>query len=227
MRRLILLAFACLLAACSSRPVATEAPEPWYEREIREFETADRERPPAPGSVVFVGSSSIRMWTTLERDMAPAPVLNRGFGGSTTPEVLAVMDRIVLPCRPAAIVYYCGDNDLADPGASPESAARGFVEFAERVHARSPGTPVLYLAIKPSPARWARWPAMREANAMVAAYAEATAGVEFVDVATCLLGADGEPNPACYAEDALHLSEAGYAAWTRVVRPGVMAALTP
>jgi lysophospholipase L1-like esterase len=220
--RLILLAFASLLAACVSSPPPTEAP--WYEPEIRAFEAADRENPVRPGQVLFVGSSSVRMWGTLAEDMAPAPVLNRGFGGSKTPDVLAVTDRVVLPCRPGVIVYYCGDNDLADPGSAPERAAEGFIAFARRVRARLPGTPILYLSIKPSPARWARWPAMREANALVAAYAEAMPGVEFVDVATCLLGADGTPNPAYYAEDALHLSEAGYAQWTRVLRPRVLEA---
>jgi len=101
----------------SSAPTATASPAapaatPWYEPEIAAFEAADKASPPPPGQVLFIGSSSIRMWTTLATDMSPVPVLNRGFGGSKTGEVLAVFERIVLPCSPRVIVYYCGDNDL-------------------------------------------------------------------------------------------------------------------
>ncbi|MEZ6318479.1 MAG: GDSL-type esterase/lipase family protein, partial [Phycisphaerales bacterium] len=196
-----------------------------YEPEIAGFEAADAASPPAPGQVLFIGSSSIRMWKTLADDMAPAAVLNRGFGGSKTPEVLAVMDRIVYPYDPAAIVYYCGDNDLGDSNTDSAAAADGFITFAERVHERWPGVPILYLSIKPSLARWSNWAAMDRANALVAGYAADTEGVEFVDVGSCLLGPSGAPQPTLYVEDGLHLSPEGYARWTVIVRPRVLAAL--
>lgn len=222
-----------LLASCASSPRggwdASQFPEPrlgeWHEREVAAFEAADAESMPEPGQVLGIGSSSIRMWKTLGDDMAPAPVLNRGFGGSTTPEVLAVIDRIVLPYEPAAIVYYCGDNDLGTENTDSRSAAGGFVAFAERVHQEMPGTPILYLAIKPSIARWNNWPAMAEANRMVAQYAAKVDGVEYIDVATCLLGEDGRPDPALFLGDGLHLNADGYARWTAVLRPKLHAAL--
>lgn len=208
-------------AEASSPPVQPA----WYESEIVAYETADAESPPAPGRVLFIGSSSIRMWKTLEEDMAPAPVINRGFGGSKTPEVLAVMDRIVYPYKPAAIVYYCGDNDLGETNTDSRAAADGFIAFAERVHQRWADTPVLYLAIKPSLARWGNWAAMERANAMVAEYAALHEHVEFVDVASCLLGPDGSPDPSVYLGDGLHLNAEGYARWAEVVRPRVLAAV--
>ncbi|MFG0259146.1 MAG: hypothetical protein ACF8LK_02245, partial [Phycisphaerales bacterium JB041] len=94
------------------RAPESAVPDAWYEREIWAFEAADRADPPEPGRVLFIGSSSFRLWKTLEADMVPVPVLNRGFGGSKTGEVLAVFDRIVVPYAPSVIVYYCGDNDL-------------------------------------------------------------------------------------------------------------------
>lgn len=224
----------CVLAsaACHSSPPASKAQppaarmtdtaataaEPWYESEIRAFEAADHDHPPAPGQILFTGSSSVRMWTTLARDMAPWPVLNRGFGGSKTGEVLDVIDRIVLPYQPSMIVYYCGDNDLGDTNTDSAAAAQGFITFCERVHAKQPSTQILYLSIKPSLARWMNWEAMRRANKLVADYANKTPNVSFVDVASCLLSPDGTPNHTFFASDGLHLNEAGYARWTAIVR---------
>lgn len=231
------------LCACASArdgareapPPAPEAPppalaaperaavEPWYEPEIRAFEQADREHPPAAGQVLFVGSSTIRMWDGLEADLGQ-PVLKRGFGGSKTREVLAVAERIVFPCRPATIVYYCGDNDLGTDNRDAAGTAQGFIEFAELARRRLPGVRILYLSIKPSIARWSNWPAMAEANALVQRYAEATEGVEFVDLAPTLLGPDGRPDPTLFLADGLHLDRAGYARWAEVVRARLQAA---
>lgn len=221
-----LLLTACTTPQAAKAPVAQQAtPQPWYENEIRAFEAADRDNPPEPGQVLFTGSSSIRMWSTLADDMAPARVLNRGFGGSRTPEVLDVMDRIVFPYHPAAIAYYCGDNDLGDNNTDSLSAAVGFITFAERVHARQPGTPILYLSIKPSIARWKNWPAMDRANKIVANYAAHNDAVEFLDLGPCLLGPDGTPDPALFRDDGLHLNATGYARWTQIVRPRVLKAI--
>lgn len=216
-----------VLASCTATPRRqVEAKlDPWHVGEIEAFEAADRASPPGPGRVLFIGSSSVRMWATLPEDMGPASVLNRGFGGSKTPEVLAVMDRIVFPYEPSAIVYYCGDNDLGETNTDSEAAAMGFIRFAERVHARSPGTPILYMSIKPSLARWRNWAAMERANAIVERYADRHDDVTYMDLATCLLGPDGEPDPGLYLDDGLHLNERGYARWTAIVRPRVLAAV--
>ncbi len=241
MIRRLAVSFACLfaLAGCASThrgegsspdpSIASgpgpQASEPWYEQAVREFQEADRAHPPAPGQVLFIGSSSIRVWSTLAKDMAPWPVLNRGFGGSKTGEVLMVMDRIVLPYEPSVIVYYCGDNDLGDTNTDAAAAAEGFITFCERVHAKQPTTPILYMSIKPSLARWGNWPAMERANGIVAGYAATHGGVTFVDVSSCLLAPDGTPDPSMYVADGLHLTPAAYARWTAIVREHVGAAL--
>jgi lysophospholipase L1-like esterase len=219
------------IAACASQssdrvaaraePAGSIAPA-WYEQEIRAYEAADEAAMPEPGGVLFIGSSSIRMWKSLEADMDPLPVINRGFGGSKTHEVLAVFDRIVLPYEPRVIVYYCGDNDLGTDNTDSEAAAEGFIAFDGRARAEWPGVQVINIPIKPSLARWGNWEAMRRANEMVRAYCERTPGAVYVDTATPTLDASGEPDPAMFLEDGLHLSERGYEVWTSVVRPAVM-----
>jgi lysophospholipase L1-like esterase len=211
-------------ASQSSEPAPAAAEQPWYEPEIRTFEAADRASPPRSGMVLFVGSSSVRMWETLERDMAPAPVLKRGFGGSRTGEVLAVFDRIVRPYEPRVIVYYCGDNDLGTDNTDSEGAAEGFVTFDRRARELWPDVRVLYIAIKPSVARWRNWDAMRRANEIVRAYCERTPGAAYLDIATPMLGSDGTPDPSLFLGDGLHLNAKGYAVWTGVVRDPVVRA---
>lgn len=233
-RALALIALALLtLQACAPRQAstsapapATAAPAPWYEPEIQAFEAADRASPPRPGQVLFVGSSSIRLWSTLAQDMAPAPVLNRGFGGSQTPDVLAVFDRIVKLYNPSVIVYYCGDNDLGTTNTNAASAANGFIAFDQRARALWPNIRTLYIPIKPSLQRWNNWPAMQRANALVRDYCEATPNATYLDTVSSALTPDGTPDPATFMEDGLHLNAEGYRRWNAVVRPAVLIAWT-
>lgn len=219
-----LLIASCQGAQHTSAPptVAPAQPAPWYEAEIQAFEDRDSVMPPASGQVLFVGSSSIRMWKSLADDMRPMPVLNRGFGGSKTPEVLAVFDRIVLPYRPSIIVYYCGDNDLGADNTDSQAAADGFIAFAERVHQQWARVSVFYIAIKPSLARWNNWDAMHRANDIVRQYADEHDYVTFLDIATPVLTAGG-PRTDIFLGDGLHLNETGYQIWTGVIRPPVFA----
>ena len=191
----------------------------FWEPAIAAFEERDAASPPAPGSVLFVGSSSIRMWGTLERDMAPLPVLNRGFGGSHIAHVNHYASRIIVPNEPRAVVLYAGDNDLAAGSQkTPDSVLGDFRRTVEIVHGALPDTTVHFLAIKPSLARWERWPLMHEANEKIAAFAAETQGVEYIDVATPMLGPDGEPREDLFIVDGLHMSAAGYALWTSIVK---------
>jgi lysophospholipase L1-like esterase len=208
----------------SPPPVASASTEPWYEPEIRAFEAQDRALPRRADQVLFIGSSSIRKWTSLEADMWPVPVLNRGFGGSKTPDVLAVFDRAVTTHRPAVIVYYCGENDLGLDGTDAHAAAEGFFKFASRARELRPDVHVFYISIKPSLQRWKNWPAMQRTNDLVRTFCEMTPGMTFVDVEGEMLGADRKPDPSLFVEDGLHMNAKGYERWTRAIRQQVWTA---
>ncbi len=187
---------------------------------IAAFEERDRAEPPLPGTVVFTGSSSIRMWKMLAEDMHPLPVLNRGFGGSHLAHVNHYADRIVLPYAPRAVVLYAGDNDLAgNTGKTPESVLDDFREFVSLVHAKYPKAPVYFLAIKPSLRRIEQWPVMQRANELIGGFAGRTPRVEYLDIATPMLDADEKPRGELFLADGLHLNEVGYALWTSIVHP--------
>ena len=197
-------------------------PPEYFESEIRAFERADAADPPQPGQVLFLGSSSIRRWSSLERDMAPFRVLNRGFGGSQLEHVIHFFDRIVAPYKPRAIVLYEGDNDLAgDTGKDSDDVFEDFELFVTRVREALPETRVHFLSIKPSPTRWHRWSEMSAANQKIADWSKATKRLDYIDVASVLLGSDGRPRADFFLTDGIHLNPDGYRAWATIVRRAI------
>lgn len=210
-----------LIGCTAMAAVAAEAPGR-FDDEIRKFELLDQRQPPPARPILFTGSSSVRMWPRLEADFPGYTVLNRGFGGSTMAEQLHYFDRVVKRYRPRMIVIYQGDNDLSR-GMSPAEVAEDFVAFFDRVDTELPGTPVVLLAVKPSPDRRALLDAQRELNRRLEAFARHRKGVHYVDTFTPMLNRDGEPDPAWFKSDQLHLNDAGYALWA----PRVAAVLPP
>jgi lysophospholipase L1-like esterase len=229
---------AALLAGCATNTTGeplilrdvecvreSEGPSPdTWEPVIEEYETSDVANPPDPGSVVFVGSSSIWFWDTLSEDMAPMPVLNRGFGGSVIAHATHFADRIVLPYEPSAIVLYAGDNDIAF-GLSADCTLRDFEAFVAHIQAAAPGTPIYFISIKPSPARWALWEDMQRANLLIETRTTTRPALHFIDVSEAMLDEEGEPIEALFVEDGLHLNAAGYELWTSIIRPRLAADL--
>jgi lysophospholipase L1-like esterase len=195
-----------------------------WNAEIAAFQAGDRAHPPAPGAVLFIGSSSIRLWTSLAADFPGVRTLNRGFGGSEIDDSTYFADRIVAPYRPRAIVIYAGDNDLQD-GDSPAHVRDDFTAFVRKARAVDPGVPIAFIAIKPSVARKALLPKIREANALVRMYAATQPGVAYLDVFTPMLGKHGQPQSQWFIADGLHMNRQGYALWIGVVKPWLDATL--
>lgn len=212
-------AFACCFVApaWSGAQQADTSYRRW-ESDIRAFEMADSaQRPPAHG-VLFVGSSSIRLWETLASDFPGLPVFSRGFGGSQLHDVVHFAKRIVLPYAPRTVVVYAGDNDLAE-GRTPEQVAGDFKRLARAVHRSLPRTRIVFISVKPSLARWSIVDRMRRTNTLVRRYARSDKRIAYADVFTPMLGRDGKPRPELLAEDGLHMTPAGYQLWTSVVTP--------
>lgn len=188
-----------------------------WEDDIAAFEAADRAHPPARRGILFVGSSSIRLWTTLERDFQGLPVINRGFGGSQIREVTALVPRIVLPYEPRLIVFYCGTNDIASGDRTAAQAAADFTAFVSRVRAGLPAARIAFISAAPNPARWHLRRELRELNRRVRELARRTPRLDFIDVWTAMLGPDGRPRAGIFQDDQLHMNAKGYAIWTRIV----------
>ncbi len=177
------------------------------------------------GSVIFTGSSSIRLWRSLADDMAPLPVIRRGFGGAKMGDAVHYASRLVAAEAPAAIVVFVGTNDIVPGKVKPSSELlqdyRKLVSNIWQVHS---SVPIYYIAITPSPSRWSVWEHAQSTNAMIAEYIASESGLHYIDTGPLLLH-NGEPNPDNYVFDGLHLNVNGYAVWTNVIRKRLLADL--
>ena len=207
-------AFVCLPLAGASAPADTVKWEP----EIQAFERSDKTNPPPPNAVLFIGSSSIRMWTNVARDFPDHQVINRGFGGSQISDSVAFAERIVLPYRPRMIVFYAGGNDI-NAGKMPAEVFGDFQNFVKKVHAKLPATRIAYISSAPNPVRWAQVEKIRELNRLVQNFAKEDSRLAFIDVFSKMLGDDGRPRPEIFLEDRLHMNARGYRLWTESVQP--------
>lgn len=205
-----------LLGGCAVAPPpeveAIAPPTGRWAREMAAFEAQDLAAPTAPGGVLFVGSSSIRLWD-LEASFPGLHALNRGFGGSEMSDSVEHLDLLVLRHQPEVVVLYAGDNDV-NGGKSAERVAADFDAFLGRLRRALPETALVYISIKPSTSRWKLYPIMRDANARIRARCEADGRSVFLDVEPLLLGPDGTPRVELLREDGLHLNAEGYRAWT-------------
>ena len=207
------------------RMITSDDPKIWA-KQIDASKKQDQQHQPPENVIVFTGSSSIRFWKTLEQDMAPLPVINRGFGGAKIKQVTYYADQIVIPYHPGAIVLFAGTNDLGrfKPKTAKE-VFEGYVEFVETMRASLPQTPIYYIAITPTPSRWKTWPTVQEANQLIKAYTETDHQLHFIDMTNQYLGSDGRPKRDLYIWDRLHPSAKGYALWTSIIKPRLEADL--
>lgn len=188
-----------------------------WQTSLAAFAKSDQERHPAQDGVLFVGSSTIRMWSQMQQDFRQVPVIiNRGFGGSTMADCSTLVRELVIQYKPRQVMVYAGDNDLAE-GRSPADVLKSFMLFVQNVRAELPGTRIAYISIKPSPSRAALMPKIREANALIAGYVQTLPDTRYIDIFTPMLSADGQPRPELFLRDQLHLNDAGYRLWQSVI----------
>lgn len=204
-----------LLFAAHSNAQTYEREKIW-EQEINAFAEIDRRQTPPENAVLFVGSSSIRLWTNLRSDFPRLKIINRGFGGSRLEDVNFFFDRIVAPYKPRAIVLYAGENDVNDL-VEPETVAENYRKFARTVRETLPKTKIFYVSLKPSPSRWKLADAFRKTNKLIKAETEKDKLAQFVDVWTAMLNEKGEPREDIFVSDKLHMNEKGYAVWRGVL----------
>ncbi|WP_119153676.1 SGNH/GDSL hydrolase family protein [Caldimonas tepidiphila] len=218
MRSFLLVLLSALFLNAQAVPLADApgAAERWAES-FAGFDEADRRAPPPSGGVLFVGSSSIRMWDGLEASFGDGPpVIKRGFGGSQMADCARHLERLVTRYRPQQVFVYAGENDLAE-GRTPQQVLESFASFADGVQRALPGTRIVYLSIKPSPLREALLPQVREANRLIERHVAARPHLAYIDLHTPMLGADGRPRAELFGADRLHLNAQGYRLWQQLI----------
>jgi lysophospholipase L1-like esterase len=223
MKAIILLTLISLSLALPLRPVLGDEAnynhhsEKW-ETEIAAFEATDRTNPPPAHALLFVGSSTIRLWSTLATDFPDQPVINRGFGGSEVADSTHFAGRIIFPYAPKAIFFRAGGNDIA-AGGSPAAVFEDFKDFVAVVHAKLPDTDIYFISWNPTPSRWQNRDKEKIFNDLVKNFTTATPHLKYIEAADFVLGADGKPRPELFRADQLHFNAAGYKLLAQQVRP--------
>jgi lysophospholipase L1-like esterase len=180
-----------------------------FESEVTSLEAKLSQSPISSSPIVFYGSSSIRLWKSLQQDFSGYAVLNCGFGGSRLTDCVRYANRIVIPRKPSAIVIYAGDNDLAI-GTAPEKVFNSFQQLFAIFRSYSPSIPIAFVSVKPSPARLMFLDNILKFNRLVEDFLKAQPETEYIDVCSDMLGQDRKPIRALFVNDQIHLSAAGY-----------------
>jgi lysophospholipase L1-like esterase len=217
-KSLLLLIFLLVTSASFTQVKAPSSDSLKWEKSIKAFELDDLNKPPVQGGIEFVGSSSIRKWVSLEKDFQGYPVFNRGFGGSQIIDSYNYASRIIIPYAPRKIFFHAGDNDLAS-GKSPDQVYEDFIKLVTLIHSKLPKTAIYFISLKPSEKRWRLHLDEQIVNKSIEDYAKAHPFITYIDCYTMVSDAAGKPRPELFADDKLHLSEAGYKLLTEKVRP--------
>jgi lysophospholipase L1-like esterase len=194
-----------LLLACQDK----------WEADIRKFEEEDKKSPPPQEGIVFVGSSSIRLWKVKEA-FPDLPCVNRGFGGSEMADAAKYADRIVTPHKPKVVVVFSGGNDI-NGGKTPEQVADAAKDLVKKIHASLPKTKVYFISLFPNVKRAAQDEKCKEVNRLVQAFTKTDERLGYVDTRSKMENSEGKARPELLREDGLHMNDAGYKIWNEMV----------
>lgn len=220
MMKRILLSTLIVLSACSPLKKYSELPEvKKWEGDIEKFEQLDISKSYPSDAIMFTGSSSIRLWSTLGQDMRPYNVIQRGFGGCRLSDFAVYADRILYPheCK-AIVIYVANDITGSDIDKSPLEVSKLFHYTLNVIRKKFPTTPVFWISITPTGSRWAVWPEIKEANSLIKKVCETHHNTYFIDTESFFLSPSGLPKNELFVEDRLHLNSDGYALWTRIIK---------
>ncbi|WP_298300930.1 GDSL-type esterase/lipase family protein [Hydrotalea sp.] len=199
------------------------AQTPRFYQEIQAFKQQDSLQFPSANAILFVGSSSFQKWKDVQDYFPNHTIINRGFGGSTLPDVIRYAPEIILPYHPKQIVIYCGENDIAeDTAITPQQVLNRVKTLLSIIRKKYTNIPVDYISIKPSPSRVQWQQKMVAANQLIQAYLEKQPHTRFIDVYHAMLNADGTINETIFINDRLHMNAKGYHIWQKILEPALL-----
>lgn len=207
------------LASCNvSRKYTAEASKTW-EKDILKFEQQDKSEKDPDNAIFFAGSSSIRLWSTLKEDVAPYPVIQRGFGGSKFSDLAVYAKRIVYPHQfRALVIFEANDITGSKTDKSPEEVAKLFRNIVSTVRKKYADQPIFLLEITPTKSRWAVWPTVKRTNQLLKETCGKLHNTYFIETASAYLDKDGKPREELFIKDMLHQNHEGYIIWGDLVK---------
>ena len=200
--------------------VFAQSAKPPFWDDIQAFKKADSIKRPPKNAILFIGSSSFNFWKSVQQDFPGYRIINRGFGGSSLPDVIRYQDDVIFPYKPKQVVIYCGENDLAAADTvSADLVASRFKQLFTSIRKKLPKASVVFVSIKPSPSRQHLMPKMVEANMKIKSFLQQQRKTAFIDVYHKMLNEDGTPNRELFVDDNLHMNAKGYTIWQQSIKP--------
>jgi hypothetical protein len=220
MKRILLLLISSAILSCSPVKKYRDLTEvKAWENDIQQFEQLDKDVKYSPDAIIFAGSSSIKLWSTLEKDMEPYPVIQRGYGGARLSDFAVYADRIFAPhpCR-AIVMFIANDITGGESDKTPEEVGRLFRYVLKIIRKTHPETPVFWIEITPTAARWNVWSQAQKANNEISDICLKYRNTVFIRTDTAFIDTTGKPKTELFIEDKLHLNQQGYAIWTEIIK---------
>jgi len=200
--------------------LCAQVKEPPFWKEIKAFKKSDSINFPPSNQILFVGSSSFRLWKDLQENFPGYPIINRGFGGSTLKDVSFYFDDIVKPYHAKQIVVYCGDNDFANDHTLPiDSVLKRLETLIAKIRLADKNVKITYISIKPSPSRKDLDSKFIEANKRIKQTLKGMKNASYVDVYSKMVDKRGYPLKNIFLLDSLHMNKQGYAIWQKEIKP--------
>lgn len=192
-----------------------------FQPEIDAFAKADKINMPDEGKILFAGSSSFRLWKDVNDYFPGKPILNRGFGGATLLDLIQYSKETIIQYHPKQIFIYCGENDIANNDTvKPKDVFNRFKKLYSILRTQLPAsTPIVFLSLKPSIARWSMHEKMAASNELIKSFIKNQKNIQFLDVYSAMLGADGLPLNDIFIADKLHMNAKGYSIWQKLIAP--------
>ena len=194
----------------------------WAIPEIDKFKELDKKEYYPPESILFLGSSSIRLWETLKEDMAPMPLIQRGYGGAHFRDLIFYIDTILNHHDLSMIVCFVA-NDISQKNSneSVKTIVKNYDYVIKRIRKKHPSLPILQISITPTESRWHLWSKINELNLALKEYCDTHSKMVFLETTSHFLNAEGIPKKELFRTDKLHLNNDGYALWSSLIRSQV------
>lgn len=200
--------------------VFVQAQEKKFYKEIQNFKKQDSLIFPPKDAILFIGSSSFTNWKDVQNYFPTHTIINRGFGGSSLPDVINYADDIIFPYQPKQVIIYCGENDFTVPGGlAPSVVVERVRQLVDLIRSHYPKIPIAYISMKPSLSRQNLLPAMQEANAMIKKMMKKKRKTTYINIYNAMLNADGTIMKDIFLADNLHMNAKGYAIWQKIIEP--------
>ncbi len=190
-----------------------------WESDIAALEKLDQQQTHPADAVLFVGSSSIRLWETMAEDMWPYDTIRRGYGGAKFSDVAVFAKRLIEPHQYRALVLFAanditgGEHDL-----TPAQVAELLRHVIHVSRAHQPDAPIFVLEVTPTESRWKVWPQIRQLNAAMRDVCLTEPNTYLIPTSEYFLDEENQPISKLFRSDRLHLTHDGYKVWSGILK---------